>query len=130
MVKSDDLAVPPGGAGRRAFDDELISEVSSHDRRPSLTILLYPTCHARHADACGADPGPGFGPNGPVSLPALLLLKAAPLAARQVPELNGSWTDDRFTAGKGVHLGVAVSCAVQGSSPQPCTTPTPWTFRR
>ncbi|MGW3938785.1 dihydrolipoamide acetyltransferase family protein [Streptomyces phaeochromogenes] len=42
-------------------------------------------------------------------LPAALLLKAAALAARQVPELNGFWTDDHFTAGEGVHLGVAVS---------------------
>ncbi|MEU0644981.1 dihydrolipoamide acetyltransferase family protein [Streptomyces umbrinus] len=42
-------------------------------------------------------------------LPAALLLKATALAARQVPELNGFWTDDHFTAGEGVHLGVAVS---------------------
>jgi hypothetical protein len=32
MVESDDLSVAPGGAGRHAFDDEVISEVSSHDR--------------------------------------------------------------------------------------------------
>ncbi|OIK26161.1 dihydrolipoamide acetyltransferase family protein [Streptomyces malaysiense] len=42
-------------------------------------------------------------------LPAALLLKAAALAAREVPELNGFWTDDHYTAGEGVHLGVAVS---------------------
>ncbi|MFE1441118.1 dihydrolipoamide acetyltransferase family protein [Streptomyces sp. NPDC058739] len=42
-------------------------------------------------------------------LPAAPLLKAAALAAREVPELNGFWTDDRFTPGDGVHLGVAVS---------------------
>ncbi|WP_093769714.1 dihydrolipoamide acetyltransferase family protein [Streptomyces sp. F-7] len=42
-------------------------------------------------------------------LPAALLLKAAALAAHEVPELNGFWADDRFTAGEGVHLGVAVS---------------------
>ncbi|MFF7319859.1 2-oxo acid dehydrogenase subunit E2 [Streptomyces albogriseolus] len=42
-------------------------------------------------------------------LPAALLLKAAALAAHEVPELNGFWTDDRFTAGEGVHLGMAVS---------------------
>lgn len=49
---------------------------------------------------------------GPVSerlLPAALLLKAAALAAREVPELNGFWTEDHFTPGDGVHLGVAVS---------------------
>nr|WSY57621.1 2-oxo acid dehydrogenase subunit E2 [Streptomyces sp. NBC_00886] len=48
-------------------------------------------------------------PIGERLLPAALLLKAAALAARDVPELNGSWADDHFTAGEGVHLGVAVS---------------------
>ncbi|MFI1731156.1 2-oxo acid dehydrogenase subunit E2 [Streptomyces acidicola] len=48
-------------------------------------------------------------PVGERLLPAALLLKAAALAARKVPELNGFWTDDHFTAGEGVHLGVAVS---------------------
>jgi pyruvate dehydrogenase E2 component (dihydrolipoamide acetyltransferase) len=48
-------------------------------------------------------------PVGERLLPAALLLKAAALAAREVPDLNGFWTDDHFTAGEGVHLGVAVS---------------------
>lgn len=48
-------------------------------------------------------------PVGERLLPAALLLKAAARAAREAPELNGFWTDDRFTAGDGVHLGVAVS---------------------
>lgn len=42
-------------------------------------------------------------------LPAALLLRAAAVAAREVPELNGFWADDGFTPGEGVHLGVAVS---------------------
>ncbi|KOT51370.1 MULTISPECIES: 2-oxo acid dehydrogenase subunit E2 [Streptomyces] len=42
-------------------------------------------------------------------VPGALLLKAAALAAHQVPELNGFWTDGRFVPGPGVHLGVAVS---------------------
>ncbi|KOT90147.1 dehydrogenase [Streptomyces rimosus subsp. pseudoverticillatus] len=42
-------------------------------------------------------------------IPGALLLKAAALAARQVPELNGFWTDGRFVPGPGVHLGVAIS---------------------
>ncbi|MFF3898090.1 2-oxo acid dehydrogenase subunit E2 [Streptomyces sp. NPDC001812] len=42
-------------------------------------------------------------------LPAALLLKAAALAAHEVPELNGFWTDDRFAAAQDIHLGVAVS---------------------
>jgi pyruvate dehydrogenase E2 component (dihydrolipoamide acetyltransferase) len=42
-------------------------------------------------------------------LPAVLLLKAAALATRAVPEMNGFWLDDHFQPGTGVHLGVAIS---------------------
>jgi pyruvate dehydrogenase E2 component (dihydrolipoamide acetyltransferase) len=42
-------------------------------------------------------------------VPAALLLSAAALAARQVPELNGYWTQDHFVPGTTVHLGVAIS---------------------
>ncbi|MFI7542282.1 dihydrolipoamide acetyltransferase family protein [Actinoplanes sp. NPDC049599] len=42
-------------------------------------------------------------------VPAALLLKAAARAAREVPELNGFWLDDRFLPAPAVHLGVAVS---------------------
>jgi pyruvate dehydrogenase E2 component (dihydrolipoamide acetyltransferase) len=43
-------------------------------------------------------------------LPAALLLKATALAAREVPALNGVWTDeDGFRPSETVHLGVAVS---------------------
>lgn len=42
-------------------------------------------------------------------VPAALLLKAAALAAREVPQLNGFWLQDRFVPAEGVHLGVAVS---------------------
>ncbi len=42
-------------------------------------------------------------------LPAALLLKASARAAVEVPRLNGFWIDDAFTAGDGVHLGVAIS---------------------
>ncbi|MFD9025345.1 2-oxo acid dehydrogenase subunit E2 [Streptomyces parvulus] len=48
-------------------------------------------------------------PVGERLLPVALLLKAAALSAREVPDLNGFWTEDHFTAGDGVHLGVAVS---------------------
>ncbi len=42
-------------------------------------------------------------------LPASLLLKAAALAARVVPEVNGCWSDDHFEPSDSVHLGVAIS---------------------
>lgn len=42
-------------------------------------------------------------------LPAALLLKAAARAAREVPTLNGFWSDDGFRPSDHVHLGVAVS---------------------
>lgn len=42
-------------------------------------------------------------------LPAVLLLKAAALATRAVPEMNGFWVDDRFQPSDPVHLGVAIS---------------------
>ncbi|MFJ9846633.1 2-oxo acid dehydrogenase subunit E2 [Kitasatospora sp. NPDC101155] len=42
-------------------------------------------------------------------VPAALLLKAAALAAREVPQLNGFWTDIGFVPAPVVHLGVAVA---------------------
>jgi len=42
-------------------------------------------------------------------VPAALLLKAAARAAREVPQLNGFFTDGRFVPAPEVHLGVAVS---------------------
>ncbi|GAA1261717.1 2-oxo acid dehydrogenase subunit E2 [Streptomyces aureus] len=48
-------------------------------------------------------------PVGERLLPAALLVKATALAARDVTELNGFWTDDQFSAGEGVHLATAVS---------------------
>jgi pyruvate dehydrogenase E2 component (dihydrolipoamide acetyltransferase) len=42
-------------------------------------------------------------------VPAALLLKAAALAAQQVPQLNGYWIDDAFRPAEAVHLGIAIS---------------------
>lgn len=42
-------------------------------------------------------------------VPAALLLKAAALAARKVPQLNGYWTDEAFQPATAVHLGLAIS---------------------
>jgi pyruvate dehydrogenase E2 component (dihydrolipoyllysine-residue acetyltransferase) len=42
-------------------------------------------------------------------LPAALLLKASALALREAPELNGTFVDNAFVPGQGVHVGWAVS---------------------
>ncbi|MEV5845356.1 dihydrolipoamide acetyltransferase family protein [Streptomyces sp. NPDC051985] len=42
-------------------------------------------------------------------VPAALLLRAAALAAREVPSLNGHWVNGGFAPAREVHLGVAVS---------------------
>jgi pyruvate dehydrogenase E2 component (dihydrolipoamide acetyltransferase) len=42
-------------------------------------------------------------------LPAVLMLKATALAAREVTDLNGHWIDERFVPADPVHLGVAIS---------------------
>ena len=42
-------------------------------------------------------------------VPAALLVKAAALAARRVPGVNGYWVDDQFRPAEAVHLGLAIS---------------------
>jgi pyruvate dehydrogenase E2 component (dihydrolipoamide acetyltransferase) len=43
------------------------------------------------------------------ALPIVLLLKATARGAREVPEVNGCWTDDELHVASSVHLGIAVS---------------------
>jgi pyruvate dehydrogenase E2 component (dihydrolipoamide acetyltransferase) len=40
---------------------------------------------------------------------AALLFKAAALACREVPEMNGFWLEDHFAKSDAVHLGIAIS---------------------
>lgn len=40
---------------------------------------------------------------------SVFLLKAAALAVRQVPEMNGFWIDNQFKPGGAIHVGVAIS---------------------
>jgi pyruvate dehydrogenase E2 component (dihydrolipoamide acetyltransferase) len=42
-------------------------------------------------------------------LPAAPLIKAAALGLREVPELNGYWTEGALRKGAGIHIGVAIS---------------------
>ena len=44
----------------------------------------------------------------------VLLIKATALAVAKVPEMNGFFTDDRFTPGEAVHVGVAISLRAGG----------------
>lgn len=45
---------------------------------------------------------------------SVLLLRAVALAIREVPEMNGYWTDGRFRPGTGIHVGVAISLRTGG----------------
>jgi pyruvate dehydrogenase E2 component (dihydrolipoamide acetyltransferase) len=47
-------------------------------------------------------------------VPAALLLKAAAVATRATPDLNGFWVDDHLEVSDRVHLGVAVSLRPSG----------------
>ncbi len=47
-------------------------------------------------------------------VPAALLIRAAAVAARRVPELNGFWANDQFAAADAVHMGVAISLRAGG----------------
>lgn len=47
-------------------------------------------------------------------LPAALFAKAAALALREVPELNGHYVEDRFEPSDDVHLGMAISLRTGG----------------
>jgi len=47
-------------------------------------------------------------------LPAVLLLKAVALAAREVPEVNGRFIDGGFQPAPAVHVGVAISLRTGG----------------
>ena len=40
---------------------------------------------------------------------AVLLLKAVALAVREVPEMNGFWSDGTFKPSEAIHVGVAIA---------------------
>jgi pyruvate dehydrogenase E2 component (dihydrolipoamide acetyltransferase) len=42
-------------------------------------------------------------------LPAVLWLKASALALRELPQLNGTWSNDAFHPGEGIHVGWAIA---------------------
>lgn len=97
---------------RAAFDPaEMRKAIAAAMGRSKREIPHYYLSHA-------VDLGPAlawleaFNATQPVPnrlLPAVLLLKAAALALREVPQLNGTYTDGRFRPGAGIHVGWAIS---------------------
>ncbi|NNF55118.1 MAG: 2-oxo acid dehydrogenase subunit E2 [Acidimicrobiales bacterium] len=53
-------------------------------------------------------------PPGERVLPAALFVKAVARSMAEHPNLNGFWVDDRFQAGDGVHVGMAISLRTGG----------------
>ncbi len=119
MAQSDDLAVAPDDAGRRALHDEPVAKVSSHDRRPLLGMPLYPTCHGRHP------PHGMTGPDGarPPARPPVAPSPPAPLTE---PRTTGRVRDPPQALGTapdipGTVPGAAVSWK-ESCLPPPCRT--------
>jgi pyruvate dehydrogenase E2 component (dihydrolipoamide acetyltransferase) len=109
------LVLPPPKtppAGRKAFDPaEMRKAIAGAMSRSKREIPHYYLAHT-------VDLGPAlawletFNVAQPVPnrlLTAVLLLKAAALGLREVPQLNGTYVDGAFRPGDGVHVGWAIS---------------------
>ena len=104
------LATPP--PGRKAFDPaEMRKAIAAAMSRSKREIPHYYLAHT-------VDLGPAlawleaYNVAQPVPnrlLPAGLLLKAAALGLREVPQLNGTYVDGAFRPGDGVNVGWAIS---------------------
>ncbi|MFD8705116.1 dihydrolipoamide acetyltransferase family protein [Kitasatospora sp. NPDC059648] len=102
-------AVPPEApAGRRAAMRRAIGDLMARSKREiphyylATTVDLSTTMRwlrERNRDL----------PVPERLIAAAPLLKAAALAAREVPQLNGFWTADGFSPSPAIHLGVAVA---------------------
>jgi pyruvate dehydrogenase E2 component (dihydrolipoyllysine-residue acetyltransferase) len=101
-------AAKTAAADRAAAMRRAIGELMSRSKREIPHYYLSTTIDFSAADAWMRD----HNRRAPVAerlIPAALLLKAAALAAREVPQLNGFWTNDHFTPASDVHLGVAIA---------------------
>ena len=104
--------VPPSSRRPRATDgarrDALAARSMERSNREiphfhlATTVDLEPTLHWMEARNAGLAPEDRL-------IPAVLLLRAAALAARAVPDLNGWWRDDALVPAPRVDLGVAVA---------------------
>jgi pyruvate dehydrogenase E2 component (dihydrolipoamide acetyltransferase) len=105
-------APPSGRVPRVGFDPaemrRAIAAAMARSKREIPHYYLTETVDLRRAlawlDAANRDRPPTER-----LLPAVLFLKAAALALRKVPELNGFWEKDGFLPGAGVHVGWAIS---------------------
>ncbi|MEV0173546.1 2-oxo acid dehydrogenase subunit E2 [Streptomyces sp. NPDC050803] len=95
-------------ADRAAAMRRAIAELMARSKREIPHYYLSATVDLAAAEAWLRRRNRGRPPSDRL-VPAALLLKAAAVAARDVPQLNGFWENDAFTPGTGVHLGVAVS---------------------
>ncbi|MET7381176.1 2-oxo acid dehydrogenase subunit E2 [Streptomyces sp. NPDC005526] len=102
-------ATPEGRADKRAETmRRAIGDLMSRSKREIPHYYLSTTVDMAAAEEWLRHRNRGRPPSDRL-VSAALLLKAAALAAHDVPRLNGFWRDGGFVPGTGVHLGVAVS---------------------
>jgi pyruvate dehydrogenase E2 component (dihydrolipoamide acetyltransferase) len=101
-------ATPPDGGDRTAAMRATIAALMTRSKREIPHYYLSEAVDLSAAVAWLRDRNRDL-PVPKRLVPAALLLKAAALGLRTVPQLNGFWIDDRFVPGAGIHLGVAVS---------------------
>ncbi|GGS55451.1 2-oxo acid dehydrogenase subunit E2 [Streptomyces cinerochromogenes] len=105
-----DTAAPADSRAERRTDSmrRAIADLMSRASREIPHYYLYATIDLAAAEdwlrRCNRDRPPADR-----LVSAALLLKAAAVAAREVPALNGYWRNDGFAAAGEVNLGVAVS---------------------
>ncbi|MGE5147733.1 MAG: dihydrolipoamide acetyltransferase family protein [Candidatus Eiseniibacteriota bacterium] len=105
-------AAPPARTKRAGFDPaemrRAIAAAMSRSKREIPHYYLSETTELSRAlawlEAFNRDRAPDAR-----LLPAALLLKAAALALREVPRLNGFWEGDAFRPGPGIHVGWAIA---------------------
>lgn len=101
-------AVPQAAGERREAMRRAIGTLMARSKREVPHYYLSTTVDMSRASAWLRDTNRRL-PVAERLVPAVLLLKAAAVAATRVPQLNGYWVDDRFEPAGAVHLGVAVA---------------------
>ncbi|MEE1769958.1 dihydrolipoamide acetyltransferase family protein [Streptomyces sp. JV185] len=109
-VRHPHVAVPAGGGAEQRTDTmrRAIADLMGRSKREIPHYYLSTTIELTAAEDWLRRINHGRPPADRL-VPAALLLKAAAVAAHEVPNLNGYWQNDAFVPGPGVNLGVAVS---------------------